>query len=344
MTALRYALLAAALGASSAYAQPAPEGRFSDVLREQISNGTSGAQIGLAGLARQASGGADQNANNRSSSRAELCTTAASVAVANGLPVAFFLNLIHQESGFKTDVVSRAGAQGIAQFMPRVAASYGLADPFEPVAALTASGKLLSELVAQFGNLGLAAAAYNAGPKRIQDWVAKRRGLPAETVHYVQSITGRSAARWASAQTAMSEHELPARVDCAGLTQTAALRAAPPREKTNSNPLPERRMAAASLPPSPPKARGAMPQPSAFAMGLPASRYARTAKSTRQIRIARSEPLTDRFIAMKTPRIMAESSKVRTSAVRTASTDGLADRRMTAKRPPDKRIHLASTR
>ena len=81
--------------------------------------------------------------------------------------------------------------------MPRVAASYGLDNPFEPFAALKASARLLSDLLGQFGNLGLAAAAYNAGPKRVQDWMARRRKLPAETRHYVHNITGRPAEQWA---------------------------------------------------------------------------------------------------------------------------------------------------
>ena len=133
---------------------------------------------------------------SRTFSKRELCSAAASVAEANNLPVPFFANLIQQESGFKSHVVSPAGAQGIAQFMPRVAAAYGLTDPFHPIKALTAAGKFLAELVGQFGNLGLAAAAYNAGPKRVQDWIAKRRKLPAETQHYVKSITGRPAEQW----------------------------------------------------------------------------------------------------------------------------------------------------
>ena len=132
----------------------------------------------------------------REYSKTELCDTVASVAAVNNLPLGFFSNLIHQESGFKPHVISPVGAQGIAQFMPRVAAAYGLANPFDPIAALTASGKLLAELVDQFGNLGLAAAAYNAGPKRVQDWLARKRGLPAETRNYVQSITGRAAEHW----------------------------------------------------------------------------------------------------------------------------------------------------
>ena len=149
--------------------------------------------------------------------KAELCRTAASEATANNLPARFFANLIQQESGFRPDVVSPAGAQGIAQFMPPVASSYGLANPFEPVAALQASAKLLADLVEQFGNLGLAAAAYNAGPKRVQDWMDKRRKLPAETRHYVHKITGRPAEHWVNQRIDVSEVSFPTYADCSDL-------------------------------------------------------------------------------------------------------------------------------
>ena len=148
-------------------------------------------------------------ASSAALTKAELCERAASEATANNLPADFFTNLIQQESGFRPNVVSPAGAQGIAQFMPPVASSYGLANPFEPVAALKASARLLSDLVEQFGNLGLAAAAYNAGPKRVQDWMNKRRKLPAETRHYVHKITGRPAEQWANLRTTGSEASLP---------------------------------------------------------------------------------------------------------------------------------------
>src|SRR4051812_44545275 len=59
-------------------------------------------------------------------SRTDLCSTMVSVARANGLPAPFFANLIWQESGFNPRSVSRAGAQGIAQFMPETAKEYGL--------------------------------------------------------------------------------------------------------------------------------------------------------------------------------------------------------------------------
>jgi hypothetical protein len=129
--------------------------------------------------------------------RRALCSTAASVAEANRLPVPFFANLIWQESGFNSKVVSPAGAQGIAQFMPGTAIEHGLINPFDPVHAMSAAGRFLRSLLDQFGNPGLAAAAYNAGPRRVSDWMAKRGRLPDETRRYVLRITGQPAEQWA---------------------------------------------------------------------------------------------------------------------------------------------------
>jgi hypothetical protein len=96
-------------------------------------------------------------------------------------------------------VVSHAGAQGVAQFMPEVAASMGLENPFDPLQAIPASARLLRDLFQKFGNLGLAAAAYNAGPRRIQTWLTtKRATLPEETRGYVRIITGKPAENWRS--------------------------------------------------------------------------------------------------------------------------------------------------
>ena len=108
----------------------------------------------------------------------------------------FLQRLIRQESNFDPNSVSRAGAQGIAQFMPGTARWRGLSDPFEPTEALYESARWLGELRDQFGNLGLAAAAYNAGPRRIRDWIAGRGQLPRETRAYVRIITGRAAESW----------------------------------------------------------------------------------------------------------------------------------------------------
>ncbi|SFV03641.1 Transglycosylase SLT domain-containing protein [Methylobacterium sp. 174MFSha1.1] len=118
-------------------------------------------------------------------------------AHANDLPPDFFLRLLRQESGLDPRAVSRAGAQGIAQFMPYTAAERGLRDPFDPSEAIPKSAALLREHQARFGNLGLAAAAYNAGPQRVRNWLDGRSALPMETQNYVRQITGRAVEDWA---------------------------------------------------------------------------------------------------------------------------------------------------
>jgi len=138
------------------------------------------------------------------STSASICLLVESAAQAHGLPFEFFARLIWQESRFQPNAVgpmTRSGqrAQGIAQFMPGTASERGLFDPFNPVAALPKSAEFLEELHTHFGNLGLAAAAYNAGPKRVRDWLAGHGSLPAETRNYVIMITGRSADDWAAA-------------------------------------------------------------------------------------------------------------------------------------------------
>lgn len=157
-----------------------------------------------------------------------LCRLITSAADRQHIPVAFMTRLIWQESAFRAGATSAAGAQGIAQFMPGTAAERGLDDPFDPEQAVPASAALLSELAARFGNLGLAAAAYNAGPKRVADWLAERGGLPFETRDYVERITGRSAEDWAADAKANRTHDLA--VDPQNCLQLAAtLRTAPRR-------------------------------------------------------------------------------------------------------------------
>jgi soluble lytic murein transglycosylase-like protein len=118
-------------------------------------------------------------------------------ATAHTLPVGYFLRLIRQESGFNPNSVSSAGAQGIAQFMPGTAFDRGVRDPFDPAEALPKSAELLNELRDHFGNLGLATAAYNAGPERVHRWLAGKSQLPQETIDYVRVITGHEAVEWA---------------------------------------------------------------------------------------------------------------------------------------------------
>ena len=129
-------------------------------------------------------------------SLAELCTALYTSAQNNGLPVPFFANLIWQESRLHADDVSKKGAQGIAQFMPETAAETGLDDPFDPMQAIPASARFLRELRMEFGNLGFVAAAYNAGARRVVDWLEHRGRLPRETRGYVMRVTGLSVDDW----------------------------------------------------------------------------------------------------------------------------------------------------
>ncbi len=127
----------------------------------------------------------------------EICRTLAQAAADNDLPEEFFTRLIWQESRFDPAAVSPAGAQGIAQFMPQTAAARGLANAFEPLEALRESASYLRELRTTFrGKLGLAAAAYNAGPGQVEAWLAGRGSLPAETQAYVRIVTGYPAQAW----------------------------------------------------------------------------------------------------------------------------------------------------
>jgi len=145
--------------------------------------------------------------SSNAASVASICGALAAAAAENHLPVDFFARLIWQESRFDPTAVSRAGAQGVAQFMPATANWRGLVDPFNPIEAIAQSAKLLRDLRREFGNLGLAAAAYNAGPGRIRDWLAGRRGLPRETDAYVRLITGQSPENWARLRAAPGDNE-----------------------------------------------------------------------------------------------------------------------------------------
>jgi hypothetical protein len=100
------------------------------------------------------------------------------------------------------------------------------------------SASYLRELRTTFrGSLGLAAAAYNAGPGRVEAWLAGRGGLPEETRAYVLSITGHTADAWASQQPPQWQvSDSPREADCTSLGKliTASLRA--PRPALRSSP------------------------------------------------------------------------------------------------------------
>jgi hypothetical protein len=102
---------------------------------------------------------------------------------------------------FRCEGVSPKGAEGIAQFMPQTASWHGLSNRFDPIEALRHSAAYLRELMNQFGNLGLAEAAYNAGPGRVSTWLTARRTMLCPGVWPPVRVTStgrwrRTASRW----------------------------------------------------------------------------------------------------------------------------------------------------
>jgi len=163
-----------------------------------------------------------------------ICSALAAAAAQNDLPTDFFARLIWQESRFDPAAVSRAGAQGVAQFMPGTANWRGLSNPFDPLEAIAQSAKLLRDLRREFGNLGLAAAAYNAGSRRVHEWLAGRRALPGETRAYVRIVTGYSPDEWVRASPGMDEMQSEKTVPC---REMAGLVARTPPAAINPTPI-----------------------------------------------------------------------------------------------------------
>ena len=168
--------------------------------------------------ANAAATNADVAIKSESSPPNLICEAIKTAAEENDIPIGFFARLLWQESKFRTEAVSSAGAQGIAQFMPGTAVEMGLSNPLDPLEAIPASASYLRKLHDQFGNLGLAAAAYNAGGGRIGKWLARRGPLPKETRAYVKIITGHKTEDWTDAEnTVFMPTELPEKAPCEGV-------------------------------------------------------------------------------------------------------------------------------
>lgn len=110
-----------------------------------------------------------------------------------GLPETWIWAVMRAESRGDPRAVSRAGAIGLMQIMPAtwtgLTARYALgSDPFDVRANIHAGAAYLREMLDRYGDLGMALAAYNAGPARVDDWRARARSLPAETSGYVARI------------------------------------------------------------------------------------------------------------------------------------------------------------
>ena len=120
-------------------------------------------------------------------SPADLHEILAKAGAAHNLDVALLASLVQAESGGNARAVSRAGARGLMQLMPKTAAGLGVTDSFKPDQNVSGGSAYLDALLTRYHEkLALALAAYNAGPAAVD----KYRGIPPyyETRAYVARV------------------------------------------------------------------------------------------------------------------------------------------------------------
>jgi len=114
-----------------------------------------------------------------------------------GVEEAIVRAIIHAESAYRPNAISRTGARGLMQLMPATGSRFGVGDAFDPAQNIKGGVKYLAFLLKRYNsNLMLAAAGYNAG----EGAVDKYGGVPpyAETQRYVQRV-GQLADRYRTA-------------------------------------------------------------------------------------------------------------------------------------------------
>jgi hypothetical protein len=108
------------------------------------------------------------------------------------VPERWVREVMRQESGGRVSATSPVGAMGLMQVMPgtyrELRARYGLGDdPYHPYDSIMAGTAYIREMYDLYGSPAFL-AAYNAGPRRLEDYLWNSRGLPTETRNYVARI------------------------------------------------------------------------------------------------------------------------------------------------------------
>lgn len=164
----------------------------------------------------------------------DVCGQIERQALRHGIDPHFYARLLWQESTFNPNALSHANAMGIAQFIRSTANLRQLKDPYNPAEALEHSAEYLGELTRRYGNMGLAAVAYNGGERRA-DGLLVGKGLARETINYVKIITGLPAEVWRD--TPPKDHDMrldkdkafqPACLELAAKRRISKLKSTPP--------------------------------------------------------------------------------------------------------------------
>lgn len=110
----------------------------------------------------------------------------AKAAESAGVDPRLFDALVAVESSYDPNARSRAGALGLSQLMPGTAAELGVRNPFDPAENLWGGARYLAQMLARFGDVRTALAAYNAGPGAVE----RAGGVPdyRETRQYVDRV------------------------------------------------------------------------------------------------------------------------------------------------------------
>jgi soluble lytic murein transglycosylase-like protein len=106
-----------------------------------------------------------------------------------GLPAELISAVMATESGYRPDAVSPTGALGLMQLMPRTARALGVDDPSDPRQNVLGGAAYLRQQLDHFGSIEQALAAYNAGPRAVEQY----GGVPpfSETQEYVRRVIQR---------------------------------------------------------------------------------------------------------------------------------------------------------
>jgi soluble lytic murein transglycosylase-like protein len=134
---------------------------------------------------------------------AEMHELLAQAGSKHDLDVDLLASVVRAESGGNPQAVSRTGAQGLMQLMPKTAATLGVGNSFAPDENINGGTAYLDALLKKYhDNLALALAAYNAGPQAVDRWhgIPPYRETRAYVARVIHEFNRRYAARRAAAR------------------------------------------------------------------------------------------------------------------------------------------------